>query len=122
MSKSKKTEKAVEATEASTKVREEAAKKQEENKDGLRIDPTITNSEAEKAAEIKEQAKEAKAETDAAAHERANVFDGIQVDNQKVQGVTVVESAELKAAVKKDADARGKVFEQCPISGVLVVR
>lgn len=87
----------------------------------LRVDATITNSEVDKAVAASKAAAEAKAKADAEKAEMTAALRGRHVDNKAVQNVYAGESRELVAAVKEDAEKRGKQFSVCPISGVLVV-
>lgn len=107
--------------EAGAEVTAGALAKQEENKEGLRVDPTIEQLETEKAKEIAAIRAEAKAEIDAIRAEAAKKTESDQVDVSKPKGA-VAESADLEAAVKADAKARKKTCEKCLVTGVLVVK
>ncbi len=109
--------------EVSTEIKKKLAKDQEDNKDELRVDPTVENKEAEKAAEVAEEQKKAKAKADKELAKKAKVHEGIEVETSAVTKDTVIkESSALKKAVKADAKERGKEYTECLLTGVLVVR
>lgn len=109
--------------EEGTKTTLEAAQKQEDNKEGLRVDPTIEQKETEKAKEIKAEQKKVKEAND---EEVAKEVAKLRADDQVKGGVqsakVITESKELIKAVKADAEKRGKTFTQDPVTGVLIVK
>lgn len=100
---------------------EAALKKQEENKDGLRVDPTITQKETERAASEQEAAMEAKLVREAEEAEKAQKFESDSVDVSKKPKV-LSEGKGLKEVVAADAKERKKEFTTCPVTGVLIVK
>ncbi len=98
-----------------------AAKKQEENKDGLRVDPTITQEESERAAAENEAAMKAKLEREKVVVKEAQKFESDTVNVSKKPKV-LAEGKGLKEVVAADAKERGKEFTTCPVTGVLIVK
>lgn len=98
----------------------EALEKQEENKDGLRVDPSIDQLETDKAKEIAKIQAEAKAEEDKIRAEAAAKPAADPVETPKTDFKE--EPTSLAEAVKADAEKRGKTFEKCLVTGVLVVK
>lgn len=100
-----------------------ARKKQDENKEGLRVDPTITQEGTKESEEVNEKAMQEKLAAEAEVQEKVNAMKApVQINAKEVVKVPVKEPKALKASVQKDAEARKKTYQECPITGVLVVR
>lgn len=101
-----------------------AAKKQEDNKEALAIDPSITQEATKEAEAVAEAERLAKELEDLKKQLKAGeMVAPTQVDNKEVKSDKVVkESKELKEAVKKDAKDRKKEYAECIVTGVLIVK